>query len=599
MDREHLAVMVKERSEQWGERPALRYKDPATQRWEEISWRKLGEQSQAVAGGLVKLGVQEQEAVGIFSANRPEWTVADYGAQFARAVSVPIYATNSASQARYIVDDAEIKVIFVGSQEHYDKVKSFAGDCPIPPKIVTLDDYIRVQGADLHFSDFLAAGRYSGDSQELAARLEKTSSRDIATLVYTSGTTGDPKGVILTHANFFYQLHTLNQLVEVGPEDVSLCFLPLSHTYERTWTYFILHQGAVNCYCPDFKRVTEYFREVRPTVMVSVPRLYEKIFDQIQSRVKSSSVLSQKLFHWALKVGRELAACRQHRQAPGVFLKLKHALADRLALRQVRETFGGRLRWVVSGGAPLSRELEEFFLAAGILICQGYGLTETAPVIASNLPQAFKFGTVGQVLPGCKVRFSPEGEILVKGPNVMAGYFKKPQATAAAFEDGWFKTGDVGKLDQDGFLRITDRIKDLIITSGGKNISPQIIEVALCRDPYIEQAAVIGNKRKFVGALLVPAFGALEEYARAQGLRVGGREELLSHPQIEEFYDQRVKMQCKELADCEKIKKFSLLAHEFTLEGGELTPTLKLKRKVIEKNYADLIESMYQEKLGD
>ena len=595
MDREHLAVMVKERSEQWAERPALRYKDPATQRWEEISWGQLGDQSRAVAMGLIDLGVEEQDAVGIFSANRPEWTVADFGAQFARAVSVPIYATNSASQARYIVEDAGIKVIFVGSQEHYDKVKSFAGDCPIPPKIVALEDRIRLQGTDLNFPDFLSMGRHSDARRELEARLDRTTSRDVATLVYTSGTTGDPKGVMLTHANFFHQIHAVSQLVQVGQEDVSLCFLPLSHTYERTWTYFILHQGALNCYCPDFKRVTEYFREVQPTVMVSVPRLYEKIFDQIQARVNSASGLTQKLFHWSLEVGRELSTCLQNQKAPGIFLKLKHLLAHSLALHQVREIFGNRLRWVVSGGAPLSRELEEFFLAAGILICQGYGLTETAPVIASNVPGSFKFGTVGQVVPGCEVRFSPEGEILVRGPNVMAGYFKKPQATAAAFEDGWFKTGDVGDLDQDGFLKITDRIKDLIITSGGKNISPQIIEAALCRDPYIEQAAVIGNQRKFVGALLVPAFGALEDYARTQELGFGSREELLAHPKILEFYDQRVRMQSKELADCERVKKFCLLPHEFTLEEGELTPTLKLKRKVIEQKYADLIESMYQE----
>jgi len=576
-------------------RPALRYKDLTTQRWEEISWGELGEQARAVAQGLVELGVQEGEAVGIFSANRPEWTVADFGAQYARAVSVPIYATNSASQARYIMDDAEIRVIFVGSQEHYNKVKSFADNYPISPKIVALDNRIRVQGTDLNFQDFLGMGRRSGADRELEARLERTSSRDVATLVYTSGTTGDPKGVMLTHANFFHQINAVNQLVDVGQEDVSLCFLPLSHTYERTWTYFILHQGAQNCYCPDFKQVTEYFREVRPTVMVSVPRLYEKIFDQIQDRVQSASFLAQRLFHWSLEVGRELSACLQGQKVPGIFLKLKHSLAHRLALRQVGEFFGGRLRWVVSGGAPLSRELEEFFHGAGILICQGYGLTETAPVIASNVPGCFKFGTVGQVMPGCEVKFSQDGEILVRGPNVMAGYFKKPQATAAAFEDGWFKTGDVGELDEDGFLRITDRIKDLIITSGGKNISPQIIEATLCRDPYIEQAAVIGNQKKFISALIVPAFSVLEEYARLQHLGFTGREDLIKHPQIVEFFDQHIRMQSKDLADCEKIKKFCLLPHEFTLEGGELTPTLKLKRKVIEKKYGDLIESIYQE----
>ncbi len=595
MDREHLAIMVQERVAKWSDRPVLRYKDSITQEWKEISWGELGEQSRAIALGLMELGVQEGDAVGIFSSNRPEWTLADFGALFARAVSVPIYATNSASQARYIVDDAEIKVIFVGSQEHYDKVKSFTEDYPTPPKIVALDDRVRLQGNDFNFEDFLSLGRRSSANQELEARLNRTSSHDVATLVYTSGTTGNPKGVMLTHANFFYQIKMFNKLVDVGQEDVSLCFLPLSHTYERTWTYFILHQGALNCYCPDFKRVTDYFREVRPTVMVSVPRLYEKIFDEIQARVGRASFLAQKLFHWSLGVGREMSSCLQAQKDPGLFLKLKYSLAQRLAFRQVGEIFGGRVRWVVAGGAPFSRELEEFFHAAGILICQGYGLTETAPVIAANVPGCFKFGTVGRVAPGCEVRFSQEGEILVRGPNVMAGYFKKPQATADAFQNGWFKTGDVGELDKDGFLKITDRIKDLIITSGGKNISPQIIEATLCRNPYIEQAAVIGNQKKFVSALIIPAFKSLEEYARSQGFGFTGREDLIENPQVVEFYDQQVRMQSKDLADCEKIKKFRLLPHEFTLEGGELTPTLKLKRKVIEEKYSDIIESMYQE----
>ncbi len=595
MDKEHLAVMVQERAEKWAKRPALRYKDLTTQSWKEFSWSELEERARAIALGLVELGVQEGKAVAIFSANSPAWTIADFGAQFARAVSVPIYATNSASQARYIVDDAEIKVIFVGSQEHYDKVKSFTGDYPSPPKIVSLDDCISLQANDLSFADLMSLGRRSAAPQELQVRLGRSSSQDVATLVYTSGTTGDPKGVMLTHANFFYQINMFNKLVKVGPKDVSLCFLPLSHTYERTWTYFILHQGALNCYCPDFKRVTDYFREVRPTVMVSVPRLYEKIFAEIRARVERASSLAQRLFAWSLGVGREMSACLQAQKAPGLFLQLKYFLAQRLAFRQVGEIFGGRVRWVVAGGAPFSRELEEFFHAAGILICQGYGLTETAPVIAANFPRCFKFGTVGKVVPGCEVKFSPEGEILVKGPNVMAGYFKKPEATADAFQDGWFKTGDVGELDKDGFLKITDRIKDLIITSGGKNISPQIIEAELCRNPYIEQAAVIGNQKKFVSALIVPVFRALEEYARSQGLRFTRREDLIEKPQIVNFYDQQVRMQSKDLADCEKVKKFRLLPHEFTLEGGELTPTLKLKRKVIDKKYADLIESMYQE----
>jgi long-chain acyl-CoA synthetase len=481
----------------------------------------------------------------------------------------------------------------VGEQGHYDKVKSFIPSYPSPPKVVAFDRRTRLEGDDLYFQDFLEIGRRSAADGEVEARLSRASRKDVATLIYTSGTTGDPKGVMLTHANFFHQINMVRRLIEVSEDDISLCLLPLSHVFERTWSYFILYQGALNCYCSDFKRVMEYFQEVRPTVMVSVPRLYEKIHGEMLSRVGDAPPWRRRLFHWALEVGKEMNLCRQTREAPGLGLRFKYYLAQALVLAKIRGIFGGRTRVVVSGGAPLSRELEEFFHAAGVLICQGYGLTETSPTIASNIPTRFKFGTVGQVVPGCEVRFSPEGEILVKGANVMAGYYKNPEGTAAAFADGWFKTGDVGELDEDGFLRITDRLKDLIITSGGKNISPQNLEASLSQDPYIEQVAVIGNRRKFVSALVVPAFGALADYCRSQNLGFASREELVRHPHLLEFYARRIEARCRDFADCEKIKKFQLLPQEFSQDRGELTPTLKLKRKVIEKKYAAIIEEMY------
>jgi long-chain acyl-CoA synthetase len=594
MEREHLAVMVKERMEQWGGRTVLRYKDDATEIWKDISMSTLGDQARCVAKGLMEMGIDEREMVAIFSPNRPEWAIADYGTQFIRAVSVPIYATNSAKQAQYIVDDAEIKAIFVGDQSHYDKVKSFTDSYPQPKKVIAFSPRVQLAGDDLYFQDLLEIGRQSGKDAEIEDRLSRSSRKDVATLIYTSGTTGDPKGVMLTHANFFHQIKMIQGCIEVDENDVSLCFLPLSHVFERTWSFFILHQGAVNSYCSDFKKVGEYFQEVKPTLMVSVPRLFEKIFAEVFDKVSSAPPWRQKLFHWALEAGKKVSALRRNRQTVSPGLKLQHYLADALVLHKVRGLFGGRIRVVVSGGAPLSRELEEFFHAMGILICQGYGLTETSPSISCNTPACFKFGTVGKVVPGCEVKLSPEGEVLVKGENLMLGYYKKPDKTAEAFDGDWFKTGDVGEFDSDGFLKITDRIKDLLITSGGKNISPQNIESSLSQDPYIEQIAVIGNRRKFVSALIVPSFAALQKYFLSQNLSFSTREELIRHPQVLEFYAKRIKLRSKDLADCEKIKNFCLIPHEFSLEGGELTPTLKLKRKVIEDKYADLIESLYK-----
>jgi len=594
MSDKHLAKMILQKVREHGDHIAMRYK--TGEEWNEISYYSLGEKIRTAALALIELGVREGDMVGIFSQNRPEWAITDFGILCAKAVSVPIYATNTAKQAEYIVNDAQIKIIFVGDREQYEKVVSFAGSFSYLTKIVVFDDDVKLTGDhSLSFGDFLKIGEASAKNDEIERKLSTVSSDDLATLIYTSGTTGDPKGVMLTHDNFFHQLEAVDKSFDVTPQDRSLCFLPLSHAYERTWSFYVFSRGAQNNYLANPKKIIEYMRDVKPTAMVSVPRLYEKIYSTAYDSVEKASNFKKKMFTWAVAVGKRYADRTKEQKPIGPYLKLQHTMADRLVLRKIRDIVGGPKNFFSAGGAALSTEIEEFFFAAGLLVCQGYGLTESSPMITYNSPGAFKFGTVGRSVPGCEVRIGEDGEILAKGRNIMKGYYNRPEETEETVVDGWLKTGDVGLIDEDGFVRITDRIKNLIITSGGKNIAPQRIETAVGSDHYIEQITAIGDGRKYVSALIVPFFSALEDYAKAHGVSYETREELVKKPEIIEFYRTRIAEQSKELAGYEKIKAFSLLAREFTQEDGELTPTLKIKRKVVMDTYSDVIDAMYPE----
>jgi len=593
MSDKHLAKMILQKAKEHGDHIAMRYK--TGEEWNEISYHALGEKIRTAALALIELGVREGDMVGIFSQNRPEWAITDFGILCAKAVTVPIYATNTAKQAEYIVNDAQIKIIFVGDREQYEKVVSFAGSCSYLTKIVVFDDDVKLTGDHLSFSDFLKIGEASAKSDEIERKLSTVSSDDLATLIYTSGTTGDPKGVMLTHENFFHQLEAVDKSFDVTPQDRSLCFLPLSHAYERTWSYYVFSRGAQNNYLANPKKIIEYMRDVKPTAMVSVPRLYEKIYSTAYDSVEKASNFKKKMFAWAVAVGKRYADRTKEKKPIGPYLKLQHIIADRLVLSKIRDIVGGPKNFFSAGGAALSAEIEEFFFAAGLLVCQGYGLTESSPMITYNSPGAFKFGTVGRPVPGCEVRIGEDGEILAKGRNIMKGYYNRSEETEETVVDGWLKTGDVGLIDEDGFVRITDRLKNLIITSGGKNIAPQRIETAVGSDHYIEQITAIGDGRKYVSALIVPFFSALENYAKAHGVSYETREELVKKPEIIEFYRTRIAEQSKELAGYEKIKAFSLLAREFTQEDGELTPTLKIKKKVVMDTYSDVIDAMYPE----
>ncbi|MGV8056917.1 MAG: AMP-dependent synthetase/ligase [Smithellaceae bacterium] len=592
MSNDHLAAMIQESVKKHGDKTAMRYKENG--QWKTISYTALGEKIRATAKALLEEGIREGDMIGVFSPNRPEWAIADFAILSIKAVSVPIYATNTAKQAEYIVGDAGIKIIFAGDQSQYDKVISFMAAQKQLKKIIAFDSGIKLQGSEsISMEDFFMRGRQSAGDAEVEKKISAGQTDEIATLIYTSGTTGDPKGAILTHSNFFNQFNTLDERFNVGTSDRSLCFLPLSHAYERTWSYYMFRCGAENNYIASPKDIVMYMPDVKPTCMVSVPRLYEKIYAAVYDRLEKAPPGKKKIFNWALGVGRQYAYKKKDGKFINPGLKLKHAIADKLVLSNIRAVVGGPKNFFSAGGAPLAREIEEFFFAAGLLICQGYGLTETSPMISCNSPGAFKFGTVGRPILDCEVRIGQDGEILAKGGNIMKGYYKKPEETKEAFVDGWFKTGDVGMIDEEGFLHITDRIKDIIITAQGKNVAPQHIETVMGRDFYIEQMATIGDKRKYISAIIVPAFAALEKYAADHNITFSSREELVKKPEIIEFYKNRISDLSNDLADYEKIIRFTLISREFTQDGGELTPTMKIKRKAIAEKYQDIIDQMY------
>ena len=594
MSQQHLASLIFQSAKTFANEPAMRIKTDGI--WHTRTYQEVGDTVRQIARALLALGVQPGDRVGIFSQNRPEWALVDFAILAIRAVSVPIYATNTKHQAAYIVDETEMAILFTGSQENYDKIYAIAERSPSLKQIITFDDTDTISGeASQHFSQFLALGADTATDAEIDARLAIAETDELATIIYTSGTTGEPKGVMLTHGNIFHQFKAMHGQFLVGPGDRSLCFLPLSHVYERSWSYYVYQCGAENNYLANPKEVIAAMSEIQPTVMVSVPRLYEKIYAAAMHGLNQGSGLKKKMFHWSIDIGTKYQYALKDKGKAGTLLSLQHKLAHKLVLSKVQAVVGGSKNFFSAGGAPLSQTIEEFFFAAGLLVCEGYGLTETSPMVTFNTPNAFKFGTVGKLIPDCEVKIAENGEILVKSPSVTIGYYKKPEATAEAFRDGWFHTGDVGRFDEDGFLVITDRIKDLIITSGGKNIAPQKIETVYAKDHFIEQFIAIGDRRKFISALVVPNFEPLEDYAREQGISYRTREELVENPAILAMYKERINSRSAELAPYEQVKAFALLPAPFAQETGELTPTQKIKRKVVADKYAAQIEAMYPE----
>lgn len=575
---------------------ALNYR--AGDGWVPISSSTVVARSRAIALGLHSLGLRKGDRAAILAANSPEWTLADAGCQFAGVVDVPIYTTLAGPSVRYILEDSDAKVLFIQDGATLERVCGEVDSCRSIEKIVLFSGTVPDDPRVMSLRELELLGEQAGnENPDLAEELRAAvDAGDIATLIYTSGTTGEPKGVMLTHANLVSNVISASEPYSFSPNDIALSVLPLSHVFERTGMYVYIRAGMSVFYAESIDRVPENLKEVRPTIFVGVPRIFEKVFERARLKAAQAGRVNQMIFDWAIDVAKEFAAVQCRGEVPTLALTAKHNVADRLVYSKLREFFGGRLRYCITGGAALSDEIFLIFTGAGIAIMQGYGLTETSPVISSNNPAATRVGTVGRPIKDVRVRIAGDGEIEVNGPNVMLGYYNKPDATREAFTtDGWFRTGDIGELDRDGFLRITDRKKELFKTSGGKYIAPSPIEQMIRASRFVSQAVLVGNERKFPAALIVPNFEMLESYAKLKEIDVSGKEEMCTNERIIDLITRQIDSLTQDLSKFEKVKKFTLLTHELTVEGGELTPTLKVKRRVVDEKYRGLIDRMYRD----
>jgi long-chain acyl-CoA synthetase len=564
-----------------------------------IASRELADRVRRVALGLSDLGVAPGDRVAIFSENRPEWAIADYACVTSCVTDVPLYPNLPPEQAAYILKDAGAVALFVSDVAQAAKIVAVREKCPTLRHVITFSAE-RHAGADLTMADLEANGAAADTATRRAdytTRALATKPADVATLIYTSGTTGEPKGVMLTHDNLVSNvLASAAQIPFDTGGDTCLSFLPLSHIFERmAGHYLMFHVGASIAYAESIETVPVDMQIVRPTLVLSVPRLYEKMYARVLDNALAGGAVKRRIFYWARSVAERWADVTLAGAQPRGVLAVQYRIAQKLVFSKLKVRTGERLRYFVSGGAPLSPEINKFFYAAGLVILEGYGLTETSPVIAVNTPHAFRIGTVGKPIPGVEVMTASDGEILTRGPHVMKGYYNNPDATRDAIDaDGWFHTGDIGEL-RDGFLAITDRKKDIIVTAGGKNIAPQPIEGLIKTNKYVSQAVVIGDKRKFPIVLIVPNFDQLDKYAKYKQLTWTDHAQLLTLPAIRAKMDKEVFGQLHDLANFETPKKVALLEHDFTVERGELTPTLKVKRRVIDKSYKSTIDALYDE----
>jgi long-chain acyl-CoA synthetase len=547
-----------------------------------------------LAQAMQKAGLGAGDRVALMADNGPHWPIIDFATLTSGGVTVPIYPTLLPEQSSYIVNDSGAKLVFVHTNEQLEGLLAHRDELPQLEKLILIEGEPASGNDVVTTLEAFAATAGEVDVEAFGDRAHSVQPDQLASLVYTSGTTGKPKGVMLTHGNFVSNLLTGAELFTFDHTKTALSFLPLSHVFERTVDYCYFYRGCSIAYAESVQAVAQNLGEVKPHFFVSVPRVYEKVLAKVYDNVEKGSPIKRRIFEWATGVAREALPWRLRHESPPGLLGLQLALADRLVFGKIRERLGGRFEFAISGGAPLGRDVAEFFWGAGVHVYEGYGLTETSPVIAANFPRHTKLGTVGQVIDDCEVKFADDGEIVVRGPNIMKGYFNLPEATAEALDDdGFFHTGDIGHLDDEGYLVITDRKKEIIVNAYGKNIAPAPIENLLKASRYISQAVVIGDRRKFLSALLVPDFEALASWAAQQGLEAGEPEALVEQEAVKELFQGELEKVNEELAHYEEIQKFELIPREFTLEGGELTPTQKVKRRVINDKYGSLIDGIY------
>ncbi|AQP45865.1 AMP-dependent synthetase/ligase [Tessaracoccus flavus] len=582
---DHVVVRVREAINKHSHRVATRIREG--DRWVTQTYAELGTRIDRVAQGLLDLRVEAGGRIGIFLNNRPEWSEIDLGAGAARAIPVPLYATSTPEQIQHIAADSGLTVMFVGGQSECERVLSVADDLPELRQIVVVKPFDGMPDSVVSYDDFLG----QPDRAALDERFREASGEDLASIIYTSGTTGNPKGVMIEHRALVAQSDALDQFFDITPEDHSLAFLPLSHALERAWTAVVLIHGAMNTYVENARTVAEQMVLAQPTLMVSVPKLFETVFATAHAKVAGSAG-KKKLFAWALKVGRHAQYAHRAGREPSAVVRAQLAIADKLVLSNVRAALGGPKSVLACGGAPIREEIEEFFAAVGLPIQPGYGLTEASPLVSFNSPSDFKIGTVGKVLPGGEIRIGDLGEILYKGPNLMRGYWNDPEATAETIKDGWLHTGDVGYVDTDGFLTITDRLKDIIVTLGGKNVAPQPIEGLILSDPLFEHAVLLGDNRPFVTLLVKPSLPQVEALAKAKNWQGEVQDWLASNELLEEL-KRRVDELTAKLPSQERPKETGVLHEEFTMDNGLLTPTLKVRRREVEARFKAMVDDMY------
>jgi long-chain acyl-CoA synthetase len=564
-----------------------------------ISTQEFGEGVKHLCLGLRTLGFEAGQKLCLLSENRPAWTMTDLATLCAGGLTVPIYTTLVSEQIRYIIDDSDAAIVVVSNPEQWKKIEALRGRLDKVRHFITFAD--EAPSGVLTLQEVMARGKAAAESKsglfdELVARVKPG---DEATLIYTSGTTGVPKGVILTHDNLVSNIKTASDVIQFSSKDTVLSFLPLSHILERMVMFTYMYKGCTVAFAESVEAVAQNLLEVRPHIMVSVPRVFEKIYTKVMDQVLTSPALRRKIFFWALKVGKAFGTAKLAGEPIPGGLRFRRSIAAKLVFSKIIAKTGGRIRFFVSGGAPLSKDIAEFFYAMGLVILEGYGLTETSPVLSINTFENIRLGTVGKPVPGVEIRIAADGEILARGPNIMKGYYKKEAETREVLEGGWFKTGDIGRFDPDGFLVITDRKKDLIITSGGKNIAPQPIENLLKTSSYVANAVVIGDRRRFVSALIVPNFDKLQQYAKSQGIPSDNMGNLVRDKRIVDFLLAEVAKATPQLASYERIKKIVVLPRDFDIEKGEITPSLKVRRANVTTEYQALIDALYREDAED